>query len=174
MAATITILRQGNIAIVDEKYMVTQDGEVYRICKHGFHRQKLRKHTHGYLRCTISGGDFYVHRLVALCFIENQRNYPEINHKDGDKTNNHVENPEWCSRSHNNRHAFQTGLRSYAELSEIAKKPRLSTRKFTYSDLQLIRKMISDGKSDGQIAHVVKGTRGAIFQIRTGKTYKEA
>ncbi len=58
MAADISILRRDSIAIVNEKYMITRNGEVYRICKHGLHRQKLRRHTRGYLRCTISGRDF--------------------------------------------------------------------------------------------------------------------
>jgi len=53
-----------------------------------------------------------VHRLIAQMFVENPFCYTEINHIDGDKTNNIDSNLEWCTRSHNIKESFRIGLRS--------------------------------------------------------------
>ena len=51
-----------------------------------------------------------IHRLVAEAFLDNPNCYEVVNHKNGDKTNNKVSNLEWCSRSHNQQHAYDNNL----------------------------------------------------------------
>ena len=61
----------------------------------------------------------YVHRLVAEVFIPNPQNKPEVNHKDGDKSNNNVDNLEWVTRLENVRHAIGLGLHSGKRIMKI-------------------------------------------------------
>lgn len=68
----------------------------------GYYRMQLSKHHK-------SKGRF-IHRLVALAFIPNPENKPEVNHINGDKLDNRVENLEWCTNLENIRHAWKNGL----------------------------------------------------------------
>ena len=77
---------------------------------------KPLKITKGYLGIRlynekVKGKTFKIHRLVAETFIPNPNNYKQINHIDGNKENNKVSNLEWCDRSYNIKHAYDTGLR---------------------------------------------------------------
>lgn len=65
-----------------------------------------RKTDKGYCRYTLGNKTIFVHRLVAEQFIPNPNNYPMINHKDEDKTNNSISNLEWCDNAYNIRYSF--------------------------------------------------------------------
>lgn len=62
---------------------------------------------------------FYVHRLVAEEFIENPHDYPQVNHIDGDKHNNCVNNLEWCTNKQNLEHSYKTGLKGLSAVVQM-------------------------------------------------------
>lgn len=92
-----------------EMYTIYENGEVYS----GIHDIKLvqRTNPNGYQIVSLNSVQLAVHRLVARHFIPNPYEHPQINHKDGNKCNNHVSNLEWCSAAENSHHALATGLR---------------------------------------------------------------
>ena len=93
--------------------------------KYGYYRYKLS--VAGNERCYLE------HRLVALAFIPNPGNKPEINHLNGIKTDNRVENLEWCTRKENIRHALDTGLAKGSQKGKFGKEHNRSKPIYQYS-----------------------------------------
>ena len=76
----------------------------------------------GYYQCILrdnNGKKHYkrVHRLVANTFMCNPNNLPQVNHKDGNKLNNNIDNLEWCNNSDNTQHGYDNGLYRYKSRS---------------------------------------------------------
>ena len=92
-------------------YYITDTGKVYSRQTGRIKKLSEEKTHEGYLRVQLCNGKTKkhkaIHRLVAIAFIPNPDNLPEINHIDGDKANNCVTNLEWCSSSDNKKHAFR-------------------------------------------------------------------
>ena len=93
-----------------EKYEVSTDGHIRNTkTKRVLHEFPGKDQ---YLRTQFDGKSRSVHRTIAEAFIPNPNSLPEVNHKDGNKANNSVENLEWCTRNENLRHAYAHGLRT--------------------------------------------------------------
>lgn len=98
-----------DISGYEGKYQVSNTGKVrslnYQGTKGKVVRLKLYNNNHGYMMIELNKNGkkkkYSVHRLVALAFIPNPNNYPIINHKDENKTNNTVWNLEWCTPKYN-------------------------------------------------------------------------
>ena len=81
-----------------------------------------------------------IHRAVAQTFIPNPHNLPEVNHKDGNKQNNIADNLEWVTRSENDLHAFNNGLRKLTGAA-ISQKEK-AKRKVILTDIHTNEKLI--------------------------------
>ena len=99
-----------------EHYCISEKGEVFSKFKGDYLNTSPNAQVE-YLQVSLwknnVGKTHYVHRLVAEAFIPNPLNLPEVNHKDGNKHNNSVDNLEWVDSSGNSYHAVRTGLRTY-------------------------------------------------------------
>ena len=81
------------------RYLVSNYGNVYSEYKNGLLKQM--KDAYGYAQVNLNRHPKKVHRLVAEAFIPNPEELPEVNHKDEDKSNNRIDNLEWCTSKYN-------------------------------------------------------------------------
>lgn len=158
-----------DISGYDGKYQVSNFGRV-KSFKSGMARiLKPGQDRGGYLTVHLSrdnkGKKHRVHRLVAEAFIPNPDGKPQVNHIDGVKTNNHVNNLEWVTPSENIRHALATGLFPQGEDRTDAK--------LTNAQVVYIREN-PDGLTCAQLGEMFGVDDATIGRIQCGKCYRNA
>jgi len=103
-----------------------------------------------------------LHRIIAETLIPNPEKKPCVNHKDGNKLNNSIENLEWCTYSENEKH-------SYSALGKISN--GIKRRKIKLNQIDNIKKLYSNGESQKKIAKKYNVSSSTINFILNGKTY---
>ena len=160
-------LNENDGVVIHNKYVVFKSGDVFNL--HGV-KMVGRIDRCGYCELILNGKNHRVHRLVAEAFIPNPDNLPCVNHIDGNKQNNSVDNLEWCTHSENMIHAYQTGL----------EQPRCGEQhhahKLTEDAVKYIKQLyVKRDKEFGAVALAKKFNvdRTTIHDIVRGKTWGE-
>lgn len=157
-------------------YQASTFGSIRSVTKYVNSFQGLKKRmgkalalviTNNYKRVSLSKKgetkNISAHRLVGITFIPNPENKRTINHLNGIKTDNRVENLEWATYSENILHSFNTGLNMVG----------FHRRKLTFSDAEKIRKLYKNGNySYNELGKKFGVTSNSIISIVLYKTYK--
>jgi hypothetical protein len=150
----------GNVKRLDS--LVYQSGRVFKYKGRILKQENVK----GYKRVSLSKCKivkrFQVHRLVSLSFIKNTENKPCVNHINGIKYDNRVENLEWVTYSENEKHSFKF----------LGKKGNgILGRKIDIKELDNIKKLYKNGMYQKDIAIIYNVSNSCIQQILNGKRY---
>jgi hypothetical protein len=150
------------------KYFVTSDGKIIGRSNKSIHQRTDRK---GYKRVRLCNNNIhrfvFVHRLVALAFIPNPENKPQINHKNGVKDDNSVENLEWCTASENILDAFKRG-----RIGATAKGENAPGHKLKAIEIPVIRELLTEGKTLRELGCMFGVSPNTIYSVKSRKNWK--
>ncbi len=143
--------------------LVTEDGRIFKDQRELTGTRTLN----GYCSVGICGKRFYVHRLVAQTYLGPAPfEGATVNHKNGNKLDNHVDNLEWLSRADNARHQWANGL------ANVARGEQAGNAKLTEDDVREIRLLLASGDSHRTIARKYGISRGPIGRIARGQLWR--
>lgn len=141
-----------------EGYLINKNGDVFSTKGKAIKKLKTVINNSGYTRIhfTINGKTVMrtVHRLVAETFIPNPKNKTQVNHINGNKLDNRVENLEWVTASENLKHAFKNGLNKSPMLNPETAKKHSEKLKGKFTDKQFEK------------------SAKKVVNVKTGETYK--
>lgn len=140
------------------KYTISESGEIRNRKSGRILKQWLNEFGYPRVRLMTASGqkNFRVNRLMAIAFIPNPEGLPEVNHIDGVKTNNRIDNLEWCSCRDNMRHAYSNGV---------------IVRKLAPDNVRNIRYLIQSGMKQNRIASLYDVSIATVSDIKLGKTW---
>lgn len=154
----------------ENNYLINPNGNIVspsKVDKKGALRNtrilKPHKTKNGYMRIglTLKGKQkqYYVHRLVAITFLENPYGKLQINHLDGNKLNNNLTNLEWCDNHENIIHSYRTGIRKpTCHVGELNNKSKLSEAK--------VKEILASDDSVSCLAKHFNVSKSTIYKIK--------
>lgn len=162
-------------------YLVSTNGQVKSLARAkpmprggGIHYKQERilkaiPGSHGYLGLSLCKNgkvsSFLIHRLMAEMFLPNPKDKREVNHKDGNKLNNRIENLEWVTKLENMQHASRNGLVAHGEMK--TRQAKLTDQKV----LEILRR-IAVGEKQYRIAQSIGVSQAIVSEVKHGKKWK--
>lgn len=149
------------------RYFVSKSGNVFK--ENGVKLKAHKKNGYFSVNLNISAGKYramLVHRIVAITFIPNPENKPQVNYKNCDRGDNRVENLEWVTAKENTVHAIKFGSRDFS----LDKHPRTS---LTVEDVLAIYDRLLLGESSVKIAKDFKVLPSCVADISKRRTWAE-
>jgi len=150
-----------------ERYSANQWSEKARFREEKILSYQLTKDGYPSIKLSKNGNAIRhrIHRLVALCFLENPFGKEQVNHINGIKTDNRVENLEWATCSENMEHAYKSGLRTAPSGVDSPYSV------FSKQDVLDIRDSFKNGISQIELAKKYNVTMGCISGVCRKRTY---
>ncbi|AIS73894.1 HNH endonuclease [Lactobacillus phage Ldl1] len=126
--------------------------------------QQIKKNGYMQVCVRVNGKKVYLltHRMVAICFIPNPNDYPEVNHKDNDRTNNVVSNLEWCTHEYNIAYKERYGV-SAREATKVLRHHVFAINLKTGKVLRF--------ESQNEAARQLGVSRSSIYAVINGEQY---
>lgn len=149
----------------EERYTVNTNGEVFSLSYRNSRKKKrmceqLNMYGYSIVQLTNKNGrrPYKVHRLVAKTFIPNPKNKPTVNHINGNKEDNRVENLEWATIAENQKHAYRTGIKNTSGENN-------GNSKYTKHQIRKLKTMHKEGYSYSEISRACNISKKYVQQI---------
>lgn len=155
---------------IQERYLLTEDGRIWSFLSNKYIKVHKGRGGYSYVWLVLEEGKKFklLHRLLAEAFIPNPRNLAQVNHKDGQKSNNSLTNLEWCTPSENVRHAHKQGLVKVRSIQGASS----HKAKLREEEVREFWRRIQEGESVSSIHTDFPAVkRDALYSIKQGKSW---
>lgn len=157
---------------INQNYSISSLGRVRNDKTNKFLSPRdLRGYKRIYIYVNGKATDLRIHRLVANAFIPNPNNKPQINHINGNRSDNCVTNLEWCTNAENQKHAYKIGLRDSKSNSESARGVRNPNCKLSEQDVKDIKTKL-EYLTGIELAKQYNVATSTISNIKNNKKWK--